>query len=116
MHREEVYKISPGTNKTGNTEGTKVRTKAHELNSVVYTSVESVIMTSLLESMADPDINFIPLGLCHDGVIVASQVPVTDELLSELDNKFIGMYMLIEKTSTEDMFTFDKKPASSSST
>lgn len=88
MHREELYEIDPGTKGYSRTERSKVRTKAHELNSVVYASVESVLMTYLLESMADPDINLILLELYHDGVIIASQVPVIDKLLSKLDHKF----------------------------
>lgn len=75
--------------------------------------VEIVIMTYLLEHMADAESHFIPLELCHDGVIIASDVPVTNSVLSELDNKFrniledkIGLYMPIEMNRTEDMFSF----------
>ena len=57
-------------------------------------------MTYLLECMADTESHFIPLELCHDEVITASDVPVTYSVLSELYNKFrnmledkIGLYM-----------------------
>lgn len=80
--------------------------------------VEIVIMTYLLECMADTESYFTPLELCHYRVIIASDVPITDSVLSELDNKFrniledqIGFHMPIEMNRTEDMFSFVTHPA-----
>ena len=89
LHLEKP--VSPVKNQAVKTINQSIESSgSHTLNSKVFTSIESVAMSYLIEFLICKFKNVIPLVTQHDGVIIASLSELTQPDIEDLNEQYKG--------------------------